>query len=287
VLIIALKLSIDLPYLRQSICANRPDVNVDWVDTTTSTNQVLSEEKPSVPSYKLLGADVQTAGRGRRQRPWLSVAGQCATFSLRLPSYDAIELQYLPSLPLVVGLAVIDAVQSWTLSHGLALQGVMALKWPNDVLCDEKKVAGILIESRSSLVIGIGVNVFLSPHLRQSLPQKVAKKTDLTKAIEAGGLLVDVAVVNPIILADLVSRIVLEVLKADETHRVVGLIKNADRWNALHIFHGREVCLTDDEQLVQQGVVQGIGTQGELLLRNSLGQVNRVLSGDLSLRQVA
>jgi BirA family transcriptional regulator, biotin operon repressor / biotin---[acetyl-CoA-carboxylase] ligase len=235
----------------------------------------------------VLGADVQTAGRGRRQRPWLSVSGQCVTFSVSLPSYQGIEIQHLSSLPLAVGLAVMNAVKRWANVHDQILHGALALKWPNDVLCNKKKVAGILIESKSAVVVGIGVNVFLSPQLQQSLPLKATPVSgaEAMEIVEPGGLLLDLASVDATALADLVAKVVLEVLNADKHHRMTGLGNNAERWNAVHLFHDKEVCLTDGDQIVQQGVVLGVGSQGELLLRDSLGQVQRVLSGDLSLRQ--
>jgi BirA family transcriptional regulator, biotin operon repressor / biotin---[acetyl-CoA-carboxylase] ligase len=272
--------------LQQTIRSKRADVDVDWLENTTSTNRVLSEANDDGRRYRLLGADNQSAGRGRRQRPWLSVPGQCLTFSLRLPIYQGGELQHLPSLPLVVGLAVVEAVQNWASAYNRTLEGSLALKWPNDVLCDRKKVAGILIESKSALVIGIGMNVFLPPQLKQALPKKIG----LANAIEAGGLLStlsDLAAVDKAEMADIVSRVVLAVLAADDLHRANGLGKNAERWNGLHLFHNREVCLSDGDQLLQQGVVKGIGDQGELLLLNSSGQVHRVLSGDLSLREAS
>jgi BirA family transcriptional regulator, biotin operon repressor / biotin---[acetyl-CoA-carboxylase] ligase len=277
-------LNIDLVSLQQTIQAQRADVDVDWLESTTSTNQVLADDTTLGRRYRVLGADSQTAGRGRRQRPWLSVPGQCLTFSVRLPSYQTSELQYLPSLPLVIGLVVIQAVQRWAKAYNKILAGDLALKWPNDVLCNGKKVAGILIESKSAVVVGIGMNVFLSPQLKQALP----KKDGLTNFIEPGGLLwamTDAIPFGKEELADLVAKVVLAILNADQLHRRKGLAENAERWNALHIFQGREVCLTDGDQLLHQGTVQGIGEHGELLLRNSIGQLQKVLSGDLSLRQ--
>jgi BirA family transcriptional regulator, biotin operon repressor / biotin---[acetyl-CoA-carboxylase] ligase len=280
------KLNLDLVSLQRTIQSNRPDVEVDWLEVTTSTNQVLADEASLGRGYRVLGADIQTAGRGRRQRPWLSVPGECLTFSVRLPSYQAFELQHLPSLPLVIGLVVVQVVQSWAIAHNRTLEGDLALKWPNDVLCNGKKIAGILIESKSAVVIGIGINVFLSPQLQQLLPEKQA----LTNSVEPGGLfstLTDFNAIGKAELTDLVARVVLAILSADELHRANGLAGNAERWNALHLFQGREVRITDGDQLLHQGTVQGVGSHGELLLRNSLGLVQSVLSGDLSLREAS
>jgi BirA family transcriptional regulator, biotin operon repressor / biotin---[acetyl-CoA-carboxylase] ligase len=274
-------LKLDLSALRDAVSAHRSDVAIDWVAETTSTNQILAQ---TGNGYALFGADRQTAGRGRRQRPWLSVEGQSLTFSLRLPAYQGAALPYLPSLPLMVGLAVISAVEQWSAARGFTITGPLALKWPNDVLCNGHKVAGILMESKSALVIGIGINVFFSQQLQQSLRQD--SKQNSGHSLPPGGLLPSLLGVDPQCLAALVAATTLAVLSIDSAHRRGGMGANAQRWNALHHFHGHEVCLTDGPEVVREGKVQGIGDSGELLLLDRLGQIQRVLSGDLSMRSV-
>jgi BirA family transcriptional regulator, biotin operon repressor / biotin---[acetyl-CoA-carboxylase] ligase len=270
-----------LSALRDAIHVDRSDVVIDWVAETTSTNQVLAE---TGSGYALFGADRQTAGRGRRQRPWLSIEGQSLTFSLRLPAYQGAALPYLPSLPLMVGLAVVSAVEQWCAACGFSLSGPLALKWPNDVLCNGHKVAGILMESKSALVIGIGINVFFSQQLQQTLRQDNEQNSG--SSIPPGGLLPSLAGVDPECLAALVAATTLAVLSIEAAHRRGGMGSNAQRWNALHHFHGHEVCLSDGPEVVREGVVQGIGDSGELLLLDRFGQIHRVLSGDLSMRGV-
>jgi BirA family biotin operon repressor/biotin-[acetyl-CoA-carboxylase] ligase len=112
---------------------------------TTSTNDAARELAASgAPHGTLVTADEQSAGRGRQGRRWSAPAGQAILMSLVLRGFDGI-------LPLRAGLAVAD------------LAGPRArVKWPNDVLVDERKVAGILVEARpqeGSAVLGIGVNV--------------------------------------------------------------------------------------------------------------------------------
>jgi BirA family transcriptional regulator, biotin operon repressor / biotin---[acetyl-CoA-carboxylase] ligase len=270
-----------LPLLQNIIRAHRGDILVDWVASTTSTNQVLSMNGDENHPYQLLGADIQTAGRGRRERPWVSVAGDCLTFSLRLPAYRAAELSHLSSLPLVVGLAVIEATTNWAQRHSLSMSGPLALKWPNDVLCRGKKVAGILIESKSAVVIGIGINVFLSPQLRDVLPTTATRHSS---AINPGGLLQPKQPLSPDDLANLVAAVTRCVLEADAIHRTAGLAPKAQPWCEAHAFQGQAVCLNDGDKPVLYGWVEGIGSQGELLLRDAEGVLHRVLSGDLSLR---
>jgi len=115
---------------------------------TTSTNERARElAARDAPHGTLITAGVQTAGRGRQGRRWVAPAGSSLLLSLVLRESD-------PLLPLRAGLAVAD------------LGGAAALvKWPNDVLLDGRKVAGVLVEARPQegwAVLGIGVNAALN-----------------------------------------------------------------------------------------------------------------------------
>ena len=104
-------------------------------------------------------AYLQTAGRGRRGRPWYAEPGNALLFSVAcvLPR----PLEGLAGLSLAVGVALVDGLRSLP----VAGPGQIALKWPNDVLLEGDKLAGILIETAwstddaSAVVIGIGTNV--------------------------------------------------------------------------------------------------------------------------------
>jgi BirA family biotin operon repressor/biotin-[acetyl-CoA-carboxylase] ligase len=123
---------------------------------TTSTNdraRVLAAG--GAPHGTLVTAAAQTAGRGRQGRTWSAPPGRALLLSLVVRDYDAL-------LPLRAGLAVAD------------LAGDAALvKWPNDVLLDDRKLAGVLVEARPRegwAVLGVGVNVAVDP---ASLPPEV------------------------------------------------------------------------------------------------------------------
>ena len=112
-----------------------------------STQELLGEDSPE---GALALCDEQTAGRGRLGRHWSAPLGTALLFSLLLrPSADRV----VSELSLVAGTAVAEAIED---EVGLAVQ----VKWPNDVMLNRRKVAGILAEaSGGAVVVGIGVNV--------------------------------------------------------------------------------------------------------------------------------
>ena len=115
-------------------------------ETTVSTNLDAREGE----SGDVFVAEFQSAGRGRLDHTWLSAKGENLTFSVVLSGAGRPPSE-IATLPLVVGLAVVKALK------GLA---PLSLKWPNDVLCEGRKLAGILCERHGDNVIaGIGLNV--------------------------------------------------------------------------------------------------------------------------------
>lgn len=115
-------------------------------ETTVSTNLDAREGE----SGDVFVAEFQSAGRGRLDHTWLSAKGENLTFSVVLAGAGRPPSE-IATLPLVVGLAVVKA---------LASLAPLFLKWPNDVLCEGRKLAGILCERHGDNVIaGIGLNV--------------------------------------------------------------------------------------------------------------------------------
>ena len=142
-----------------------PD-NLVLMDTVDSTNRFAKDlvarffEEESTPQAAMVVAWEQTAGRGRQGRSWVSTAGRglYCTLLQPLPIGGAGRLEdQLGALPLLTGIGVCRALADFT-------GGRAGLKWPNDVLVDGRKIAGILIETvvgaggETIAVIGFGVN---------------------------------------------------------------------------------------------------------------------------------
>src|SRR5712692_4211667 len=123
---------------------------LDFVDSTNAEALRLAKARERGPLW--IVAKEQSAGRGRRGRAWTSPAGNLhATLLLTDPSPPAVA----PQLGFVAGLALCDAVAVAAPS----LASRLALKWPNDLLCGGRKIAGILIEGEGDPVaaaVGIG-----------------------------------------------------------------------------------------------------------------------------------
>jgi BirA family transcriptional regulator, biotin operon repressor / biotin---[acetyl-CoA-carboxylase] ligase len=134
---------------------------VDVVASTGSTNEdMAAAARAGAPAGSVLVAEEQTHGRGRLDRSWHSVQGAALTFSV-LVRPAGVPPFCLGWLPLLAGVAVAAAVRDEAAVDA-------SLKWPNDVLSGNKKLAGILAEQAGdAIVIGFGINVSST---RQELP---------------------------------------------------------------------------------------------------------------------
>ncbi|MDF2965830.1 MAG: biotin--protein ligase [Rickettsiaceae bacterium] len=135
------------------------------VDSTNS--EALRLAKAGVDGNFVIWAQSQTHGRGRNGRAWLSAKENLFTSILLSPDC---KVESLPQLSFVTSLAVHDALSLICKQHKVSAS--LSLKWPNDILINEAKVAGILLESinvktfkRNYLVIGIGININNKPEL--------------------------------------------------------------------------------------------------------------------------
>src|SRR5215207_2733298 len=142
----------------KKILSSLPLGDIRYFDSIGSTNsEALAWATSGAHDLSLVIADEQTAGRGRLDRKWFTPKGTALALSLILRP-TAEERPHLTRLTGLAALAITDALRT----YGLISQ----IKWPNDVLLNGRKVAGILVESVwsgedvDSLVIGIGMNVF-------------------------------------------------------------------------------------------------------------------------------
>jgi BirA family biotin operon repressor/biotin-[acetyl-CoA-carboxylase] ligase len=156
---------------------------VDVVDRTGSTNADLAERaRRGAAAGSVLVTDFQDAGRGRQGRTWVAPRGSGVALSVLLRP-RAVEPSRWTWLPLLAGLAVVEGVRR-------AADVPAVLKWPNDVLVDERKLCGILAErvetpSGPACVVGLGLNVWLST---EELPVPTATSLALLAAERGPGV---------------------------------------------------------------------------------------------------
>lgn len=139
----------DFPLSRSAV----PDLRVVPSSPSTNSELLALAADPAVPSFTALLTFDQTAGRGRLDRTWVAPAGTALALSLLVR--DALRHPLASWLPLLAGLTLAEALDD-------AVGGRVALKWPNDLLLDGRKVCGILVEvapGGRDVVIGSGLNL--------------------------------------------------------------------------------------------------------------------------------
>lgn len=236
-------------------------------DHIESTNTYLMRRSNGESDHATcVAAHLQTQGRGRRGRNWQAGLGASLTFSL-LWRFQC-GAAALSGLSLAIGLALVRAL------HALGIKQAQ-LKWPNDILINREKLAGILIELQgdmegpSTAVIGIGINLRLPDNIKKQIDQPV---TDLAS--------ISTLPIDPNTLLSTLLDQLAAVLKEFEQH---GLTKLIDEWTSHHTYHLQPVRMLMPDGQEITGVVQGITDDGNLLV-NTVRGLQKFLSGEISLR---
>lgn len=262
--------ALDAAIVSQMLETAAPRYRVAIADLCASTNSDILPLAADLPPgmAQVLAAELQTAGRGRRGRSWVSGLSTSLTFSI-LRRFDA-GLPAQAGLSLATGLAVAQALEE------LGARGV-ALKWPNDILLPQgdawAKLGGILIElapepAGTRAVIGIGLNVRLPAQAREQVDAAVADLADAGLQVARNRLLAAV-------LRQLQG--VLDIFARE------GFAALRGEWNKRHAYQGAAVVLLNDGRTEKSGKVTGVDAQGALLLATATGLAT-VVSGELSLR---
>lgn len=250
-----------------SLCKSTAEqVAIRIVAETGSTNADLLAGLGKMSGPMLLVAEKQTAGRGRAGRVWHSAPGASLTFSLAWKF--GLPVQALVGLPLAVGVAIAET---------LAMFDVPArLKWPNDVLVEGKKLAGILIETASAdgmphdaswAVTGIGLNMAIPDSIAAQIGRPIANMSWLTELDQ-----------------DMLMAMLLNGLsEAMAQFEQDGLGAFMQRWNSLHAYAGQAVVILDNDRVVHEGRAAGIDEIGRFVLDTAGGRA-AVIAGDVSLR---
>jgi BirA family biotin operon repressor/biotin-[acetyl-CoA-carboxylase] ligase len=233
-----------------------PGRRVEWLASTDSTMIVAARlAREGCASGTVVGADQQTAGIGRAGHSWYSESGSGLYVSMVLRL--ALGSELLPLVMLALGLATQHAIADVT---GLAPD----LRWPNDILLNEKKCAGIMAQIEGDAVIaGIGINVGHS-----SFPADIA---ELATSLRLAGAEVS----REVLLAALVIAVEdsCGVLISSGPAAICDAFTRASTYA-----QGRRVQVEQDAAVLE-GVTAGLDASGFLLLRQDNGTVTKILAG--------
>lgn len=262
--------SLDAAQIRASLSdvARERIKRLDTAWAVGSTNTVLMERvNPPVGVSEALLAEYQTAGRGRRGRSWIAPPGGATCLSL---SWVFREVpRDLGALGLVVGVCALRTLTS------LGVKAVQ-LKWPNDLLIEQRKLGGILIELRAEstgpacVVIGIGLNVALGAPLLEKIAATGLAPIDLATAGKQFS--------RNALAAALISSFVAGLLEFERD----GLKPFVKEWLQADALRGRPVTVMAPDGPAK-GVARGIDLDGALLVETPQGLL-RFVSGDVSVR---
>ncbi len=239
-------------------------IPVDIVDSIGSTNSFLKQNCTTLEPRFTLRAKIQTAGRGRFDRQWVAIPDQDLTFSTLVP-VSPLLMEYLTNIPQIVALAVNEFVTSCGLRS--------LIKWPNDILVEGKKLAGILVEGvfqggNQYLVIGVGLNLNSSERVgvtigNCSLFSETGKKYDPDSVMMS-------------ILHGIYDRI--EILECSGFSSFVKPLNDL-------LAYRNEMRTVTIAGVARIGEIYGVSESGALLFRPIGGEIEELISGEISFRQ--
>lgn len=233
----------------------------ELASTSDTARELLAQLLDAGPAVVL--ADVQTAGRGRSGRSWFSTAG-ALTCSVVL---DAAAIAVPPAQRGLISIAAGAAVHDAIAARGPGSRA--GVKWPNDVMIDERKVCGILTEQipagdRQGLLIGIGINVNNSvrdapPEIRDSAVALCDIRPEAVSLTE--------------LLIDLLNRL---------DHRLQQLQRSpgelVQQLNTIHVLNGKRVVIQSGVTR-HEGICQEIAIDGALIIRTPAGDRTPIRAG--------
>ena len=232
-------------------------------ESVGSTNTVAREMAAAgAPDGTAVIAEGQSRGRGRLGRGWVSPPGRNLYLSVVLRA--GLPVDRLPQISLLAGVATCDAVREW---HAATI------KWPNDVLVDGRKVAGILAETEGgaqvrSVVLGVGVNL---NSVLDDFPEELRDKAGSLRL--ATGVPVDRVRFAARLLGHLEHRV--------EQLLAAGFAPIAAAWRERSDLIGRTIRVQEPGSEVR-GEVLGLDADGALRLRLPGGAEYRVVAGDVT-----
>ncbi len=259
---------IDRAQVMRSAGAAASRLHLEIVDEIDSTSTRLMElAAQGAPAGTCLVAEWQSAGRARRGRSWVASLGGSLTFSM-LWRFER-GAGHLGGLSLAVGVAVARALAACGMPR-------VQVKWPNDVVCDFRKLAGILVETSGEMqgpsvaVIGVGVNYRLGERVLDRIDQPV---TDVSQCCS-----------RPAARSELLGRLLAELCDVLERFDRHGFAALRDAWREMHAYQGRRVRVLPPRDAPFDAEVVDVGPDGVLVVRTADARLVSLASAEISLR---
>lgn len=264
---------LDVAQIQAHLAGDEATFQIEIMDSAISSNTLLLQHAAQgAPGGSVLALEWQSGGRGRLGRSWHSGLGNALTFSL-LWRFDC-GLAGLSGLSLAAGVALVRAL------HTLGVSGA-SLKWPNDVLGNGGKIAGILIEAQgdmlgpSAVVIGIGINLTLPQRVLQRIDQPAGDLSQLTGGVQSRNVLL--------------ASVLRELVGVLREFTAGGFACLREEWENHHLYQHKAVQLLLPDGKLVQGVVRGVNQDGALLaevasVAGAVPEMRIFHAGEISLR---
>ena len=250
--------------LMDSCVMGREIICLDDVDSTNTVLRNLADK--GAVSGTLVTAESQSAGRGRRGRTWVSPKGSSISMSLLIrPDFEPEKARMLTVI------MALSAAQGIVKSTGLKAE----IKWPNDIVVNNKKVTGILTEmilnseTGPYVIIGTGINVNI-----EEFPDEIKDMATSLK-IESGKeeSREEIIALTMSCFEDNYNRF----LKTKD----ISLLKG--EYESLLVNKDKEVLVLGEKE-PYKGTALGIDNEGELLVKDEDGNINKIYAGEVSVR---
>ncbi|MFA6014726.1 MAG: biotin--[acetyl-CoA-carboxylase] ligase [Gallionellaceae bacterium] len=255
----------------QRITACLPEqhhLKIEILESTPSSNTLLLQRATAgASSGSVLAVEWQAAGRGRFGRVWHAALGNSLTFSV-LWRFQ-FGLSGLSGLSLVAGMALVRVLRKLGATD-------VGLKWPNDVVTSQGKLAGILIEAQgdmlgpSAVVIGMGLNLRLPLSLMRQIDQPVSDLTHVLSRVPERNQLF------ALLLQELAG-----LLMQFGKH---GFAPLRDEWESLHQYQNCPVKILRPDGVQVTGIARGVTDGGALRIETQQG-IEEFNAGEISLRE--
>ena len=237
-------------------------------ETGSTNDDALGWAEQDAPDFSVVVAEYQSSGKGRLQRRWFTPAGAALALSiiLRPEPQETAHPMFFTALG---ALALSDVLKQ---NYGLANK----IKWPNDILLNHKKTAGILVEAvwqgnqPLAVVIGIGVNIAPAsvPSGETMLFPATCIETELGREIDRIEM-----------LSGLLDRV-------KDLRPSTGSIQFIKAWRERLAFVGEAVRIEEPGQAPLCGILDGLSEDGSLYVRSETGKIYKIQGGDIRLRPV-